>query len=80
MVLDFLLNPILNAAEAVTGRMPQGQPLTLPSLDGLWSQLRGFDSLVPVMGPLSLMLGLLALGVVFVAARLVLTVWNLIWP
>lgn len=80
MVIDWLLAPILDAMNAAVGSLPTGQPLSLPAIDVLWSQLRGLDSLIPVMGPITVMLGVLAAGVVFVAVRLVLTVWHLIYP
>ncbi len=42
--------------------------------------MRGFDSIVPVMPLITLMLGLLAFGAIFVLVRIVLTIWNLIYP
>lgn len=80
MLTDLLLAPLIEAVNAAVDRLPAGQAPNLPDPAGWWSQLQGLDSLVPIMGPLVFMLGLLGLVVVFVAARLILTVWNLIWP
>jgi hypothetical protein len=54
--------------------------LSIGPIDALWTAVRQFDSLVPVMGPVVAMLTLLTAVVAFVIVRLVLTVWNLIWP
>lgn len=80
MVTDALLAPVLSVVQWVLDLLPDGQPPALPDLDLLWDALAGIDSLVPILGPLTFMVGLLGAVVAFVVARIVLTVWNLIWP
>jgi hypothetical protein len=80
VITDALVAPLLAVVSWVVGKLPSGHALALPSLDELWQTVAQVDSLVPVYGPLQVMLGVLALGAVFVVVRLVLTVWNLIWP
>jgi hypothetical protein len=80
MVTDFVLAPLIAVVKAALNALPAGSAPSLPSIAPLWTSLAGFDSLVPIGGPLAFMLGLLALGVAFVALRLVLTLWNLIYP
>lgn len=80
MITDALLAPLVAIVETVLGWLPAGQPLDLPPLGGLWNALAVLDSIVPVMGLVQMMLGLLTFGITFVLVRLVLTVWNLIYP
>lgn len=80
MIVDWLLAPLIAAVQWAVDRLPDGHALDLPDLDALWDQVRGLDSLVPVLGVVQVMLGLLAFAAVFVVVRLVLTVWNLIYP
>ena len=80
MIIDALLAPLLDAVQWAIDRLPTGEPLALPNLDPWWATLRGLDSLIPVMGPVAVALSLLGMGAVFVVVRLILTVWNLIWP
>lgn len=80
MVTDALLQPLINVVAYVVGLLPDGQPVALPPISGLWDWLRDFDSLIPVMGPVTFFLALVSAVVVFVAVRLTLTVWNLIYP
>jgi hypothetical protein len=80
VITDALLAPILSAVQTLIGWLPGGQPLSIGPIDALWTAVRQFDSLVPVMGPVVAMLTLLTAVVAFVIVRLVLTVWNLIWP
>lgn len=80
MVTDAVLAPLLAMVQAVVGWLPEGQPLTVAPIDSVWLAIAQVDSLVPIMGPLIAMLGVLSAVVVFIAVRLVLTVWNLIYP
>lgn len=80
MITDAVMTPVLSAVTWVLGLLPVGSPLPLPALDGFWSLVAQVDSLVPIWPVLYAALGLLAAGMVFVTVRLVLTVWNLVWP
>lgn len=80
MVIDALLAPLLAAVASVVDLLPAGAPLPLPSAAPVWSLVQQVDSLIPIMGPLTVMLGVLSFVLVFVGVRLVLTVWNLIYP
>lgn len=80
MIVDAILAPLLAAVSWALGLLPEGAPLDLPTLSPLWSAVSMLDSIVPIIGPLTVMLGLLSFGAVFVVVRLVLTVWNLIYP
>jgi hypothetical protein len=80
MVTDALLAPLLALAQWVVDTLPDGQALALPSLDGVWSAMAGLNSLLPVSEVVIAALGLLSLVVVFLAVRLVLVLWNLVWP
>lgn len=80
MVTDAILAPLLAVVQWVVDMLPTGQSLSLGPVDGLWTAVRQFDSLIPVMGPVVVMLGLLSAVVAFVVVRLILTVWNLIYP
>jgi hypothetical protein len=80
VITDALLSPLLAVVSAVVDMLPTGTPLSIGPVSTLWTAVRQFDSLVPVMGPLTAMLGILSAVVAFVVVRLVLTVWNLIWP
>ncbi|WP_263118596.1 hypothetical protein [Cellulomonas sp. RIT-PI-Y] len=80
MVTDAILAPLLAVVQWVVDMLPTGEPLSLGPVDGLWTAVRQFDSLIPVMGPVVVMLGLLSAVVAFVVVRLILTVWNLIYP
>lgn len=80
MVTDALLAPLLAAVQLVVGWLPDGDPVSVPGLGPVWLAVAQVDSLVPVMGPLVAMLGLLSAVVVFLVVRLVLVVWNLVYP
>jgi hypothetical protein len=80
MVTDALLAPLLALVAKVVGWLPDGNALPLPSLTPLLTVIGQVDSLVPIAGPLAVVCTILAAGAVFVLVRLVLTVWNLIWP
>lgn len=79
MVTDALISPFLYTVEYLIGLIPEYSP-DFGAVDSIVVWVARVDSLIPIAGPLSVMLGVLALGVVFVIVRLALTVWNLIWP
>ena len=80
MILDALIGPLLDALSAGLGLLPEGKALDLPNLDGFWNVVAGVDSIVPILGPLVVMMSILSMVLVFMAVRVVLTVWNLVWP
>lgn len=80
MVTDFFLGLILSAVEAVVGLLPEGQPLDIPAIDSMVSWIQDLNSVIPVGPVIQAAVALLSLLGVFLAVRLVLTVWNLIWP
>jgi hypothetical protein len=79
-ITDEFLGVILGVVSGLVDSLPKGQPLDLPGVGGFWGVVTGVDSLVPILGPVYMAAGLLAAMVVFVGVRMVLTVWNLIWP
>lgn len=80
MIIDALFAPVLAAITAVVNLLPTGTAFEVGPVEAVWSAVRQVDSLVPVMGPLMAMLALLTAAVGFIALRLVLTLWNLIYP
>jgi hypothetical protein len=60
--------------------LPEGDVPQLPGLGGVASLIAKADSLVPVASVVQAALVLLSFGVAFVLVRLVLVVWNLLWP
>jgi len=80
VIVDGLLAPLLSAVRTVLGWLPTGAPLDVGVVDTVWAAARQFDSLVPIMGPLVAMLGLLSALAGFLVVRVVLVVWNLIYP
>lgn len=80
MIVDLALSPFLAAVEFLVGLLPTGQALPIGPVASVWSAVAQFDSFIPVMGPLVAMLGVLSAVAVFIVVRLVLTVWNLIYP
>lgn len=79
MITDALLSFAGWLAGVVGGILPDGH-LSLPAVGGVTTWIAKVDSLVPVTGVLSVALGVLAAVVLFVTVRLVLVVWNLVWP
>jgi hypothetical protein len=80
MVTDAILRPLLSVVDFAFGLLPRAAPMALPGGGALAQQLAGLDSLIPIGGPLRIALGILSAVVVFMLVRLILTVWNLIWP
>jgi hypothetical protein len=78
-----IINALLDFAHHVfaytIGLLPQGH-LSLPSPAGLADLLGGLDSMVPVLAVIQLALTVLAAVLVFFTVRLILVIWNLIWP
>lgn len=80
MVTDSILAPLLAVVARVLNLLPDGTAFTLPAISGLWDWLLDFNTLIPVYGPVVAMLTVLSAVVVFVTVRLILTIWNLIYP
>lgn len=80
MVTDFFLGLILSAVETVVGWLPDGVALDLPVIDSMVAWIQDLNSVIPVGPVIQAGVALLSLLGVFLAVRLVLTVWNLIWP
>lgn len=75
MITTAILNVALGAFSPLFGLLPVSH-LALPDVSSALDKLEGFDGLVPVLGPLSLALGVLAAVVVFFTIRAVLFVWQ----
>lgn len=80
VVVDALLGPLVLAVTAVLSWLPVGQALAIGPVESVWTAVRQFDSLIPVLGPLTAMLGLLGVLAGFLVVRVVLVLWNLIYP
>lgn len=80
MVTDAILAPILAVVAKMVDLLPDGTAFSLPAIAGLWDWLLDFNTLIPVYGPVVAMLAVLSAVVVFVTVRLILTIWNLIYP
>ncbi len=79
MIVDAILGFVGWLGSFIGGLLPTSH-LLLPSMAPVSSLLGKVDSLIPIAGPLAAAQVVLALVVVFVSIRLVLTLWNLIWP
>lgn len=79
VITDAIVGAALALVSGVLGLLPSGH-LSLPSAAGLGDVLAGLDSMVPILAPLQVALGLLAAVLVFMAVRLVLVVVNIVWP
>lgn len=79
MIVDALVAAVLGIWNFTTGLLPTGN-LPLPSPAGLATVLAQLDSLVPILGPLSLALTILAALAAFIVVRLILVVVNIVWP
>ena len=79
MVTDAVLGPLFVLAEWVLAQLPSA-PVTVPGAGAMLLWVGRVDSLVPIAEPLTFAAGLGAVAVVFVVIRLVLTMWNLVWP
>jgi hypothetical protein len=81
MITDAIVGWVLSAVSAAINLLPDGQPVSgMPGVGPLLLWLGRVDSLVPISGPLTFAMGVLGAGVAFVAVRLILTAWNLVWP
>lgn len=80
MIVDALLTPLVMAVTAVLSWLPVGAAMAIGPVEAVWMGVRKFDSLIPVLGPLTAMLGLLGVLAGFLVVRVVLVLWNLIYP
>lgn len=80
MITDWLLWPLLATVEWAVNSLPDGEPIDVPGVSTLALWIARVDSLIPISEPLGAAMGVLSAVVLFVAARLVLTAWNLVWP
>ena len=80
MLIDAIVGPLLAAVTGVLAWLPVGQPMEIGPVEAVWLGVRQFDSLVPVLGPVKAMLGLLSVLAGFLVVRVVLVLWNLIYP
>lgn len=60
--------------------LPDSGHLSLPVVGPLGEFLGKLDTLIPILGPLQLAMTVLSAVVAFVALRVLLTLWNLVWP
>lgn len=79
MVTDALISPILAIVEWVVGLIPEYSP-DFGGVSSVVVWIARLDMLIPIAQPLTVMLGVLSGVLVFVLGRLVLTLWNLVWP
>jgi hypothetical protein len=79
VITDALLAVASTIAGWIAALLPSGH-LTIPGSGPLVTVLGQLDSLVPIAGPLTAGVGVLAAVLAFVVVRLVLVLWNLIWP
>jgi hypothetical protein len=70
--LDAVLSPVLDL-------LPSDH-LSLPSAAPVADALASIDAVVPILGPLHMAATCLAAVLAFITTRLLLTVWNLIYP
>lgn len=80
MITDFVLGWMLGLWNDAVGILPDGSDITIPGLGTLTLWLARVDSLVPIAGPLSLMLGILSAVGIFITVRLVLTAIQVVKP
>lgn len=80
MITDAILWPLVMLAEWLERTLPDGAPLGMPDTSSFWSAVAGLNSLVPVGEVLVVALSLFAALAVFLVIRLVLLVWNLVYP
>lgn len=79
VITDALLDAALAVWNFAVGLLPTGH-LALPSPDGLADVLGGLDSMVPILAPIQLGLTILAAVLVFITVRVILVVWNIVYP
>lgn len=79
MIVDSVVGVLVTFVEWVAGLLPDHE-FAPPSPVAIMQTVLDIDSLVPILGPLSMAGGLLALGVVFVVVRLVLLVRHVLLP
>lgn len=79
MITDALISFVTTIAGWILELLPTGN-LNLPTPQPLVDVLGRVDSLVPIAGPLTAAILVLSAVVAFIAVRLILMLWNLIWP
>lgn len=79
MITDALISFVSTVAGWITELLPTDH-LSLPSAGPVVAVLGRVDSLVPIAGPVSAALIVLSAVVAFIAVRLILMLWNLLWP
>lgn len=79
MIVDGLVAALLSVWEFVVALLPEGN-LTLPSVGGIGTVIAQVDSLVPIIGPLTLALTILGALTAFLVVRIILVVVNIVWP
>lgn len=79
MIWEWLANAVEALVSPVLDLLPQDH-LSLPSPAPVVTVLGTMNAIIPIAGPLTLAAGLLSAVVAFVGVRLVLVVWNLIYP
>lgn len=80
MLVDALMGPLVQVVNAMMNLLPIGHAMAIGPVEAVWMGVRKFDSLVPVLGPLTAMLALLGVLAGFLVVRVVLVLWNLIYP
>lgn len=80
MVTDLFLGWILGAVETVVGLLPTATLGTLPALTEFMGWVSDVNTLIPVAPLLQTFVVIISGLVIFVVVRVVLLVWNLIWP
>lgn len=79
MILDALWSAVGSILSAVFGVLPTVS-LNLSSATAIGAMLCKVDTLLPILGPLNLVLTLLNLVPIFLGIRLVIVIWNAVKP
>lgn len=80
MITDALLHALTLAILGFTSLLPQSSGWALPDLEPVWGPIRKMNSLLPIGDQLVAVIAVLAVVGVFVLVRLLLVLWNAIWP
>jgi hypothetical protein len=79
MVTDLFVAPFIAILQFVVNLLPV-HTLTLPALDPVAEWIARLDSIIPIAGPLMVVVSVLALAVPFIVVRLALMVRHVIFP
>lgn len=79
MITDALLSFAHLIWSYSVGLLPTGH-LDLPGASTVADLLGGLDSMLPILAVIQLALTVLVAVLVFFSVRIVLVIWNLIWP